>query len=44
MTTRWRRCRRSRATRSKAQAVAANAEYQAWQASKEIPGKVQMWM
>ncbi|HEY5756011.1 MAG TPA: thiamine pyrophosphate-binding protein [Steroidobacter sp.] len=28
---------------SKAQVVAANADYQAWQARKEIPGKVQMW-
>lgn len=28
---------------SKTQVVAANAEYQAWQARKEIPGKVQMW-
>ncbi|MFC4311303.1 thiamine pyrophosphate-binding protein [Steroidobacter flavus] len=25
------------------QVVAANADYQAWQARKEIPGKVQMW-
>ena len=24
-------------------AAAANADYQAWQARKEIPGKVQMW-
>ncbi len=28
---------------AKAQVVAANAEYRAWQARKEIPGKVQMW-
>jgi acetolactate synthase-1/2/3 large subunit len=28
---------------SKAQVMAANADYQAWQARKEIPGKVQMW-
>jgi acetolactate synthase-1/2/3 large subunit len=28
---------------AKAQVVAANADYQAWQARKEIPGKVQMW-
>lgn len=28
---------------SKAQVVAANADYQAWQARKNIPGKVQMW-
>lgn len=27
----------------KTQVVAANAEYQAWQGRKEIPGKVQMW-
>lgn len=26
-----------------AHALAANADYQAWQARKEIPGKVQMW-
>jgi len=28
---------------AKAHAAAANADYQAWQARKEIPGKVQMW-
>lgn len=28
---------------AKAHATAANADYQAWQARKEIPGKVQMW-
>jgi acetolactate synthase-1/2/3 large subunit len=28
---------------ARAQVVAANAEYQAWQGRKEIPGKVQMW-
>ena len=28
---------------AKAYATAANAEYRAWQARKEIPGKVQMW-
>lgn len=28
---------------AKTQAVAANAEYRAWQERKEIPGKVQMW-
>lgn len=28
---------------AKAQVLAANADYQAWQARKEIPGKVQMW-
>jgi acetolactate synthase-1/2/3 large subunit len=28
---------------TKTQVVAANAEYQAWQARQEIPGQVQMW-
>lgn len=28
---------------AKTHAAAANADYQAWQARKEIPGKVQMW-
>lgn len=35
----------SRVTRdtAKAHAAAANEDYQAWQARREIPGKVQMW-